>query len=300
MSPRSNWPASSKSGVADLLLADEQLDLAGPVLDVDEPQLARIALQHDPARGADLRPRQFARAVLGQPLPEVDLLAAVQVRQLDHRPSAVCSLISPARARISPISVRSSNRPPQGSRPSSAIRRSFSRREASWTPRLSGRAGSEGLFGHGAQQQRSGYRVLRTATVRLQPVQHRRAGPRNRDILVKAGRGSMSARTGLDRRVLAQRWQHAVSNGKPKTSAASLGTVQSRCCRRLDVARKSDQSLTANLRKLYDRPVIAACHGHFGAAQTWNQGIFAARSSTTQRWASTSVIMDRPALGVIY
>ena len=36
--------------VADLLLADEELNLAGPVADVDEDQLAAGSLQHDAAR----------------------------------------------------------------------------------------------------------------------------------------------------------------------------------------------------------------------------------------------------------
>ena len=49
--------------VADLLLADEELDLAGPVADVDELQLALVAMQHDAAGGPDLRADAFRRGL---------------------------------------------------------------------------------------------------------------------------------------------------------------------------------------------------------------------------------------------
>ena len=40
--------------LADLAAADEELNLAGPIADVDEDQLALLALQHDPAGGPHL------------------------------------------------------------------------------------------------------------------------------------------------------------------------------------------------------------------------------------------------------
>ena len=90
MSPRSKHSASSQS-VADLRLADEQLNLAGQVADVDELQLARVALQHDPAGGADLRADHFARALLGQPgAKRGALLLGVERRQRDRRRRRPC------------------------------------------------------------------------------------------------------------------------------------------------------------------------------------------------------------------
>ena len=90
MSPRSKHSASCPV-VADLLLADEELDLAGPVADVDEHQLALVALQHDAAGGADLRADHFAGALLGEPLAEVEALAGGCRRSgsATSRPSAV-------------------------------------------------------------------------------------------------------------------------------------------------------------------------------------------------------------------
>ena len=72
--------------VADLAAADEQLDLAGPVADVDEDQLALLALQDDAAGGADL----------GTVLRRLALIAAGGIGS---------TVISPSRARISPMGI---------------------------------------------------------------------------------------------------------------------------------------------------------------------------------------------------
>jgi len=76
-----------KSFLADLLLADEQLDSARPVLDVHKPQLARIPLQDDATRRADVRPRQFARPLLLHPRAKIYRLGTVQRGQLDLFPA---------------------------------------------------------------------------------------------------------------------------------------------------------------------------------------------------------------------
>ena len=85
-----------KALVADLLLADEQLDLAGPVLDVDEPQLARVALQDDAPRCADLRPRQLAGPLLLHPSAEIHGLRPVHVGQFDGLAACRSQLDFPA------------------------------------------------------------------------------------------------------------------------------------------------------------------------------------------------------------
>ena len=61
------WPI-----VADLLLADEELDLARHVADVDEDELAGVALEDDAAGGADLGAVHLAGALFGEPGAEVD------------------------------------------------------------------------------------------------------------------------------------------------------------------------------------------------------------------------------------
>ena len=71
MSPRSTHLASSQFSSPDLSLADEQLDLAGHVADIDKPQLAFVALQDDPTRRADLRADHFAGTLLRQPVAQV-------------------------------------------------------------------------------------------------------------------------------------------------------------------------------------------------------------------------------------
>ena len=104
MSPRSRHLGQLPI-VADLLLADEELDLARHVADVDELQLALVAMQHDAAGRAHLRPDHFAGALLGEPLAEVEIGAGgVEIRQsrFAGRP-AVRYTISPARARMSAI-----------------------------------------------------------------------------------------------------------------------------------------------------------------------------------------------------
>ena len=101
MSPRSKHCGQFPVRLAHLVLADEELDLAGPVADVDEDQLARLALA-----GRCVRPRgPWARAAR----------AACPSAQ---SPTG-STTISFSRARISPIGWWSSNRPPQGSTPSS-------------------------------------------------------------------------------------------------------------------------------------------------------------------------------------
>ena len=121
--------------VAHLLLADEELNLARHVADVDELQLALVAMQHDAAGGANLRARHFAGALLGEPLAEIEIGAGrCQIGQRHSRPSCVVNVISPARARMSAMAAWSSNREPHGSWPSSAIRRSLSRRDDSQSP----------------------------------------------------------------------------------------------------------------------------------------------------------------------
>ena len=135
MSPRSKHSASCPV-VADLLLADEELDLAGHVADVDELQLALVAMQHDAAGGADLRARHFAGALFGEPFAEVEVRRRPSLDRAASiaRPSCVLKMISLARARMSAIGAWSSNREPHGSWPSSAIVRSLSRRDDSQLP----------------------------------------------------------------------------------------------------------------------------------------------------------------------
>ena len=85
--------------LAHLAAADEHLDLAGPVADVDEDQLARL-------RCSTIRPaaRTFGPCCVGSRWSE---------------PGGIGStVISPSRARISPMGIWSSKRPPQGSMPS--------------------------------------------------------------------------------------------------------------------------------------------------------------------------------------
>ena len=76
--------------VADLLLADEELDLAGPVADVDEPQLALVAMQHDPAGSAHLRARHFAGALLRSHLRKSKSAPAVGKIGQRYRPAILC------------------------------------------------------------------------------------------------------------------------------------------------------------------------------------------------------------------
>ena len=49
---------------ADLLLADKQLNLAGPIFDIDEDQFARWPAEHDAARGANGGTRYLADALI--------------------------------------------------------------------------------------------------------------------------------------------------------------------------------------------------------------------------------------------
>ena len=62
-SPRSKHSASAQLVLAHLAAADEQLNLAGPVADVDEDQLPFFALQHDPSGGS------YFGAMLGRIAP---------------------------------------------------------------------------------------------------------------------------------------------------------------------------------------------------------------------------------------
>jgi hypothetical protein len=78
--------------VAHLLLAYEQLDLAGHVADVDELQLSLVTMQHDAAGGTDLRPGHFAGALIGQPFAEVEIGAGrVQIWQ-SRFPTVLCAI----------------------------------------------------------------------------------------------------------------------------------------------------------------------------------------------------------------
>ena len=123
MSPRSKHSASCPI-VADLLLADEELDLAGHVANVDEDELAGVALEDDAAGGADLGAVHLAGALFGEPGPEVDFRLRViengasRLGSDTSRPSARVNLISLARARISAMGEWSSKRVPHGSWPS--------------------------------------------------------------------------------------------------------------------------------------------------------------------------------------
>ena len=69
--------------VADLLLTDEELNLAGHVADIDELQLALIAMQHDPPGGSHLRARHFAGPLLREPFAEIEIGAGR--RQIGQR-----------------------------------------------------------------------------------------------------------------------------------------------------------------------------------------------------------------------
>ena len=57
--------------LADLILPDEELYPSGPVLNIDESQLAGIALEHDAARHANLGSHQFTGSLIRHPLPKV-------------------------------------------------------------------------------------------------------------------------------------------------------------------------------------------------------------------------------------
>src|SRR5690606_34859529 len=57
---------------AHLLLADEELDAARPILDIDEEQLALVAQEHDAAGRADGGTDDFSAAGIGEPLAEVE------------------------------------------------------------------------------------------------------------------------------------------------------------------------------------------------------------------------------------
>ena len=65
--------------LADLRLADEKLDPTGPVLDVHEPQLALVALQHDPTGRSDLGSGHFSTR---EPGAEVETFLTNFQRQL--------------------------------------------------------------------------------------------------------------------------------------------------------------------------------------------------------------------------
>ena len=61
--------------VADLLQADEKLNLAGHVADVGEDQFAAGTLQHDPAGRANLGADHLAGPLLGNPFAKVEAFA---------------------------------------------------------------------------------------------------------------------------------------------------------------------------------------------------------------------------------
>src|SRR5690606_143369 len=71
--------------VTDLVAADKELDVAGPILNVDEPQLAGIALQDNAPGGANLRSSEFAFAVVGLPLLAIKILVGEVGWQFDAR-----------------------------------------------------------------------------------------------------------------------------------------------------------------------------------------------------------------------
>ncbi len=59
--------------ISNLLLSDEKLNLARHIADVDELELALVAMQDDATGCADLWPRHFAGALIGKPLAEVEI-----------------------------------------------------------------------------------------------------------------------------------------------------------------------------------------------------------------------------------
>src|SRR5262245_61226564 len=65
--------------VADLRLAHEELNVAGPILDVDELELARVAQQHDPPGCPHLWPRPFALALVLHPAAEIEVGLCVAI-----------------------------------------------------------------------------------------------------------------------------------------------------------------------------------------------------------------------------
>ncbi len=97
--------------IADLVAADEHLDLAGPIANIEEDQLASLALQHDPAGRADLGAMRCSAC---RPL----------------RPAASVT-ISPSRRESSQSTGGRRSGCPQGSTPSSWSLAQLSRRAAS-------------------------------------------------------------------------------------------------------------------------------------------------------------------------
>src|SRR5437763_10197902 len=70
--------------VADLCLADQKLKVAGPILDVDELELARVAREHDPPGCSNLWPRPFAFALVLHPAAKIELWLLVAIRHFDR------------------------------------------------------------------------------------------------------------------------------------------------------------------------------------------------------------------------
>ena len=143
---------------SDLIAAGEDLDATTPVLDVQKLQLALVPLQHHASGGPHPRSREFAgslrctqsrkpsacppsvvttHCVVGRPVLGSATSRRSRAGTATDWPVSVWNSTSAARAQMSPIRARSSNRPPHGSKPRSARRRSFSRRAASNTPERS-------------------------------------------------------------------------------------------------------------------------------------------------------------------
>src|SRR4051812_41343498 len=87
----------SPAFVADLCLADQELQVAGPILNVDELQLAGVAQQHDSTGCSDLRAGPLAFALILQPAAEVELRLLVAIGNFD-RPAELADVANLAAA----------------------------------------------------------------------------------------------------------------------------------------------------------------------------------------------------------
>ena len=113
--------------VANLVLADEDLDVTGPVSQRQEDQFSLAARKHDAACHADAGTAFCPRSVIRFPLAVVEL-RIVEIRQRNVRTILRVQRISELSGWQRPIIVRSSKRPPNGSSPRASICRNFSRR----------------------------------------------------------------------------------------------------------------------------------------------------------------------------